>query len=144
MSKQLTARLRESAQVADLRQDDAVRGVQAQCFRHIPLIADLALHPWFKHLTRAQMRILLDHSCVEVFLSTGEVLATRVYRGRPPVGADAGLDLVAFGGVARVERLEAWEMGAHPHVTGLGLGMFLVARGGIVCVKLEAASGWRP
>ena len=59
----------------------------------------------------AQMRILLDHSCVEVFLSTGEALATRVYRGRPPLGADAGLDLVAYGGVARVERLEAWEMG---------------------------------
>ena len=65
-----------------------------------------------EYLPRAQMRILLDHSCVEVFLSTGEVLATRVYRGRPPLGADAGLDLVAFGGVARVERLEAWEMGA--------------------------------
>ena len=65
-----------------------------------------------KRVPRAQMRILLDHSCVEVFLSTGEVLATRVYRGRPPLGADAGLDLVAFGGVARVERLEAWEMGA--------------------------------
>ncbi|KAK9821729.1 hypothetical protein WJX81_006531 [Elliptochloris bilobata] len=57
------------------------------------------------------MRVLLDHSCVEVFLGSGEVLATRVYRGRPPLGADAGLDLVAYGGVARVERIEAWEMG---------------------------------
>jgi hypothetical protein len=60
------------------------------------------------------MRILLDHSCAEVFLGTGEALATRVYRGRPPLGADAGLELVSYGGVARLERLEAWEMGAAP------------------------------
>ena len=26
------------------------------------------------------MRILLDHSCVEVYLATGEVLSTRIYR----------------------------------------------------------------
>ena len=26
------------------------------------------------------MRILLDHSCVEVYLGTGEVLSTRIYR----------------------------------------------------------------
>lgn len=27
-----------------------------------------------------RMRILLDHSCVEVYLATGEVLSTRIYR----------------------------------------------------------------
>ncbi len=59
-----------------------------------------------------QMRILLDHSCVEVYLSSGEVLSTRVYRGLPPPDADAGIDLIAYGGTAKVERLEAWEMGS--------------------------------
>jgi Glycosyl hydrolases family 32 C terminal len=60
----------------------------------------------------AQMRVFLDHSCVEVYLSTGEVLSTRVYRGVPPPNADAGIDLIAYGGTARMERLEAWEMGS--------------------------------
>lgn len=26
------------------------------------------------------MRILLDHSCIEVYLGSGEVLSTRIYR----------------------------------------------------------------
>ena len=49
-----------------------------------------------------QMRILLDHSCVEVYLGSGEVLSTRIYRGHPPRGADAGIDFVAYGGTAKV------------------------------------------
>ncbi len=49
------------------------------------------------------MRVLVDHSCVEVYLSSGEVLSTRVYRGHPPHEADAGIDFVAYGGIARVE-----------------------------------------
>ena len=49
------------------------------------------------------MRVLVDHSCVEVYLSSGEVLSTRVYRGQPPHGSDAGIDFVAYGGTARVE-----------------------------------------
>ncbi len=57
-----------------------------------------------------QMRILLDHSCMEVYLSSGEVLSTRVYRGHPPDGADAGIDFVAYGGSAEVKRAEVWEM----------------------------------
>lgn len=56
------------------------------------------------------MRVLVDHSCLEVYLSTGEVLSTRVYRGYPPPGADAGIDFVAFGGSATVHRWQAWEM----------------------------------
>lgn len=55
------------------------------------------------------MRVLLDHSCVEVFLSTGEVLSTRIYRGEP-TGPEPGLELIAFGGSARVAQLEAWKV----------------------------------
>lgn len=56
------------------------------------------------------MRLLLDGSCLEVYLATGEVLSTRVYRGKAPRGADAGVDFVAFGGRAKVVTVEAWEM----------------------------------
>lgn len=38
-----------------------------------------------------ELRILLDNSCLEIFTGTGEVLTTRVYRGQPPPGADAGI-----------------------------------------------------
>ena len=61
--------------------------------------------------TPITMRVLLDHSACEVFLSTGQVLSTRVYRGTPPLGADAGVDLVSYGGVAVASRVEAFEMG---------------------------------
>lgn len=50
-----------------------------------------------------QMRVLIDHSCVEIYLSSGEVLSTRVYRGQQPADSDAGIDFVAFGGTAKVE-----------------------------------------
>lgn len=56
------------------------------------------------------MRILLDHSCVEVFLSTGEVLSTRIYRGEPPDAHEPGLAFVAFGGSARIHHLEVWQV----------------------------------
>ena len=49
------------------------------------------------------MRVLIDHSCLEIYLSSGEVLSTRVYRGQQPADSDAGIDFVAFGGSARVE-----------------------------------------
>ena len=49
------------------------------------------------------MRVLIDHSCLEIYLSSGEVLSTRVYRGQQPADSDAGIDFVAFGGTARVE-----------------------------------------
>jgi hypothetical protein len=57
-----------------------------------------------------QMRLLLDGSCVEVYLGSGEALSTRIYRGDAPKGADSGVDFVAFGGKARVKQVEAWEM----------------------------------
>ena len=62
------------------------------------------------------MRVLIDHSCLEIYLSSGEVLSTRVYRGQQPADSDAGIDFVAFGGSARVEvnfwppmALAAWQ-----------------------------------
>lgn len=55
------------------------------------------------------MRILLDHSCVEVFLSTGEVLSTRIYRGAPS-DPDPSIEFVAFGGSALIPKVEAWEV----------------------------------
>ena len=55
------------------------------------------------------MRILLDHSCVEVFLSTGEVLSTRIYRGQPSE-PDPSIEFISFGGTARIHHVEAWEV----------------------------------
>ena len=57
-----------------------------------------------------QMRVMLDGSCVEVYLESGEVLSTRIYRGEAPKGMDAGIDFVAFGGSARVVHVTAWEL----------------------------------
>lgn len=59
------------------------------------------------------LRILLDHSCLEVFTGTGEVLSTRVYRGTPPPGTGPGIDLICFGaGPAHLRSLAAWELRA--------------------------------
>jgi beta-fructofuranosidase len=60
------------------------------------------------------LRVLLDHSVLEVFTAGGEVLTTRVYRGSPPPEQqqDAGIDFVAYGGAAAIARLEAHEMGS--------------------------------
>eukprot|EP00803_Ostreobium_quekettii_P007954 evm.model.scf_929.2 EVM.evm.TU.scf_929.2 scf_929:6204-10003(+) len=57
-----------------------------------------------------QLRVLMDHSCVEIFTGTGDVLSTRVYRGSAPAGADSGIDFVAFGGSATLARVAAYEM----------------------------------
>lgn len=57
------------------------------------------------------LRMLVDHSCLEVYSSSGEVLSTRVYRGKPPPDASAGINLVSYGGTAKVDRVVAWEMG---------------------------------
>ena len=56
------------------------------------------------------MRLFLDGSCVECYLGSGEVLSTRIYRGNAPAGADCGVDLVSFGGSAKVVNVEAWEL----------------------------------
>lgn len=57
------------------------------------------------------LRLFVDHSCVEVYSSTGEVLSTRVYRGAAPRAAEAGIQLVSYGGPALVHSVRAWEMG---------------------------------
>lgn len=55
------------------------------------------------------LRIVLDHSLLEIFTGTGQVITTRVYRGEPP-GADAGVDFISFGGALEVASLHAWEL----------------------------------
>lgn len=62
---------------------------------------------------RLHLRIFVDHSCIEVFTGTGEVLSTRVYRGRQPLvdgETDAGIEFVAFGGAAILEKVSAYEV----------------------------------
>lgn len=57
------------------------------------------------------LRVFVDHSCVEVFTGSGEVLSTRIYRGqRPEHAVDPDISFVAFGGPARVVRCSAYEM----------------------------------
>ncbi len=58
------------------------------------------------------LRVFVDHSCVEVFVSTGQTLSTRVYRGEAPPLAGAGIELVSYGGAARVETITVYEMGS--------------------------------
>lgn len=61
---------------------------------------------------RLHLRIIVDHSCIEVYTGTGEVLSTRIYRGRGPDPEDSGLEFVAFGGAAILERVSAYEVGS--------------------------------
>lgn len=56
------------------------------------------------------LRIILDHSCLEIFTGSGEVLSTRVYRGGPIDEGDSGLDFVSFGGRANLVSAVAYEM----------------------------------
>lgn len=71
------------------------------CIKHC--VCRHAMHAKLLKAFNVQMRVLIDHSCVEIYLSTGEVLSTRVYRGQQPADSDAGIDFVAFGGTAKVE-----------------------------------------
>jgi sucrose-6-phosphate hydrolase SacC (GH32 family) len=70
---------------------------------------------------KLHLRIFVDHSCVEVFTGTGEVLSTRIYRGQQPQSSsffdgtgevDAGIEFVAFGGAAVIEKVSAYEVGS--------------------------------
>jgi sucrose-6-phosphate hydrolase SacC (GH32 family) len=58
------------------------------------------------------LRVLVDHSCIEVFTGTGEVLSTRIYRGKSPDEEQSGIDFMAFGGTAVLERVFAYEVGS--------------------------------
>ena len=86
------------------------------------------------------MRVLLDHSACEVFLSTGEALSTRIYRGTPPPGADAGVDLVSYGGVAVASRVEAFELGTSAVVPSFSEGEEEESEGRAVAGGGEEAS----
>lgn len=70
---------------------------------------------------KLHLRIFVDHSCVEVFTGTGEVLSTRIYRGQQPQSSsffdgtgqvDAGIEFLAFGGAAVIEKVSAYEVGS--------------------------------
>lgn len=59
-----------------------------------------------------KLRVLVDHSCVEIFDGLGNVLSTRIYRGQEHADSGStGIEFVAYGGVAHLVRVEAWEMG---------------------------------
>ena len=60
--------------------------------------------------TSLQLRILIDHSVVEVFTEHGQVLSTRVYCADIPAGATRGLYLVSFEGTASVSNIAAHEL----------------------------------
>ena len=60
-----------------------------------------------------QMRIMLDHSCVEIFMASGEVLSTRIYRGSIP--PDEVLPLAY-----------ASSIGLHPQTWLLCLGLHMI------------------
>lgn len=55
---------------------------------------------------RVEVRVLLDHSAIEVF-ANGRALTARIYPSRPDA---AGLSITSLGGDVRVERFEAWSM----------------------------------
>lgn len=60
---------------------------------------------------RLHLRVFVDHSVVEVFASSGEVLSTRIYRGeRAEHATEPEISFVAFGGAAHVVRCSAYEM----------------------------------
>ena len=56
------------------------------------------------------LRIILDHSLLEVFTGSGQVITTRVYRGAQPQPSDLGVDFLSFGGQAQLASLHAWEL----------------------------------
>lgn len=55
------------------------------------------------------LRVILDHSLLEIFTGNGQALTTRVYRGAPP-SADPGIDFLSVGGSATIEHFNAWEL----------------------------------
>lgn len=59
-----------------------------------------------------KLRILIDHSLVEVFTENGQTLTTRVYRASPPETADQRLHLFSFGGGSKATGIEIYKMGS--------------------------------
>lgn len=61
--------------------------------------------------TEIGVQVLLDGSVVEVFLSTGQTLGARFYRGDMCNHQNSGLHFVAQRGEMVVMRAEGWSMG---------------------------------
>ena len=59
-----------------------------------------------------KLRILIDHSLVEVFTEMGQTLTTRVYKAGPPEQSDERLFLFSLGGGSRATAVEIHEMGS--------------------------------
>jgi sucrose-6-phosphate hydrolase SacC (GH32 family) len=57
-----------------------------------------------------QLRILIDHSLVEVFTEFGQTLTTRVYRAEPPEEADRRLHLFSLQGDSSVSEVEVYKL----------------------------------
>lgn len=57
-----------------------------------------------------KLRILIDHSLVEVFTEMGQVLTTRVYKAGPPPQADDRLFLFSCGGASKATAVEVYGM----------------------------------
>ncbi len=54
-----------------------------------------------------KLRVLLDHSAIEVFAADGVPLTSRIYPSRPD---SLGVGVLAEGGMARLQALEGWPM----------------------------------
>lgn len=65
-----------------------------------------------KQRQEVHLRILVDHSAVEVFTGAGEALTTRVYRGEAPQGVTTSPVLVSHGGITSVRSLRGHDMGS--------------------------------
>jgi beta-fructofuranosidase len=60
-----------------------------------------------ERLEHVDLHLYLDHSVLELIVDDRHALSTRVYPSGPELDA---VELVAHGGVARIERLEAWRL----------------------------------
>ncbi|BDA48086.1 Fructan 6-exohydrolase [Coccomyxa sp. Obi] len=64
------------------------------------------------HEHAVQLRVMVDHSAVEIFTGSGETLTTRVYRGDMAAGDDPGMFFIAKDGAASVTDIAAYTMGS--------------------------------
>lgn len=56
------------------------------------------------------LRILIDYSSIEVFVGSGEVVTTRVYRGPSELASDSRIDLMSTGGDSLLVKAAAYEV----------------------------------
>lgn len=87
------------------------------------------------------LRCMLDHSLLEVFCGTGQVITTRVYRGAPPKPGDVGIDFLSLGGATEVQQMKAWEVGCIWDSPQVCLSSRLRRRAGMGCSASERTVG---